>query len=77
MYALLSLICITSFCAAFSFRSFKSGSQIQSVSSLKAVKEIFSIVELDQIVASARDQLVVIDYSTTWCGLENDDDLFR
>eukprot|EP00596_Hydrurales_sp_CCMP1899_P001288 CAMPEP_0119044794 /NCGR_PEP_ID=MMETSP1177-20130426/34665_1 /TAXON_ID=2985 /ORGANISM="Ochromonas sp, Strain CCMP1899" /LENGTH=114 /DNA_ID=CAMNT_0007015485 /DNA_START=154 /DNA_END=498 /DNA_ORIENTATION=+ len=33
-----------------------------------AVQEIFSIAELDQIVGSARDKLVVIDYSTTWCG---------
>ena len=33
-----------------------------------AVTEIFSIAELDAAVSAAGDKLLVVDYSTTWCG---------
>ena len=33
-----------------------------------AVNEITSTAELDGAVSSAGDTLIVIDYSTTWCG---------
>jgi hypothetical protein len=54
-----------SLCAAFSIKSSKYSPQIKKSSLKMAVQEIFSIAELDQIVGSARDKLVVIDYSTT------------
>lgn len=39
-----------------------------SSSSLKAVTEVGSAAALDAAVAAAGDALVVVDYSTTWCG---------
>ena len=33
-----------------------------------AVSEVTSTSGLDQVVQDAGDKLVVIDYSTTWCG---------
>ena len=33
-----------------------------------AVTEVLSIAELDEAISAAGDKLVVVDYSTTWCG---------
>jgi thiol:disulfide interchange protein len=65
IFVLVSLICILSLCTSFSIKSSKYSAQMKRSSLNMAVQEIFSIAELDQIVASARDKLVVIDYSTT------------
>lgn len=38
------------------------------VQPLLAVTEINSVVSADDIIKTAGDNLIVIDYSTTWCG---------
>lgn len=50
--------------------SFGSGNVMRRIQSkiLMAVDEISSTTALDQIIAGAGTSLIVIDYSTTWCG---------
>lgn len=35
---------------------------------LHLVSEVSSEIELDEVVKSAGESLVIVDYSTTWCG---------
>ena len=72
MFAILlaiTLLSVANFSAAFSTGTSKVLVRAVRSSSLKmAVIEIFSIAELDQTVSAAGNKLVVVDYSTTWCG---------
>lgn len=72
--ALLSGLCVIHICQGFAFvgqTSLKAqrGSTLRSSSRLSmAVLEVGSEEELDKTISSAGASLVVVDYSTTWCG---------
>ena len=69
IYLCILLLSIASFSCAFSIGSIGPNKQMQRQFRLKmAVTEIFSIAELDAAVSAAGDKLIVVDYSTTWCG---------
>ena len=69
LFLWISLLSILSFSWSFSIVSIGANKQMQRQSRLKmAVTEIFSIAELDAAVSAAGDKLLVVDYSTTWCG---------
>lgn len=65
VFLIIALLCIVTLSNAFSIGTsrFSARSQLQM-----AVAEVTSIAALDQIVSSAGNKLVVVDYSTTWCG---------
>jgi thiol-disulfide isomerase/thioredoxin len=50
------------------FRGIPVASYRSTQSALRAVAEINSVEELDAAVKAAGDKLMVVDYSTTWCG---------
>jgi thioredoxin 1 len=61
------LFCVVTLSSSF-FVS-PSRSFVKIVHQLKmVVTEVTSIAGLDQIVSTAGNKLVVVDYSTTWCG---------
>ena len=65
---LLAILCISD---AFMMKTARLSSRFMSssASSLRmAVTEVNSIPDLDTIVSANPDKLVVVDYSTTWCG---------
>ena len=53
---------------AASFRPHLTARKLVSTSKLYAVKDVASEPVFDDAVASAGDALVIVDYSTTWCG---------
>jgi thioredoxin 1 len=63
---IIALLCVASLSNAFSIGSF--GVRSMKSSLQMAVAEVTSIAGLDQIVSTAGNKLVVVDYSTTWCG---------
>jgi len=48
------------------FNKISSKSQFSKI--LNAVREIGSTTELDSIIATSGTSLIIVDYSTTWCG---------
>lgn len=69
LFFCISILCVASLCGAFSVGSTRFITQVQGKLGLRmAVAEICSIGELDEVVKTAGDKLVVVDYSTTWCG---------
>ena len=69
MLALVVLVCEV---GAFSLQSSSSSALRRMISrstaTKMAVSEVTSTGALDQAIQEAEDKLVVIDYSTTWCG---------
>ena len=65
----LVFLCVIGLSNAFSVGTSKFGLSTRSSTLLKmVVTEVTSIAGLDQIVSTAGNKLVVVDYSTTWCG---------
>jgi thioredoxin 1 len=48
--------------------AFQQRSQPASTTSLRAVADVGSEDAFDKVIQGAGDKLVVVDYSTTWCG---------
>mmetsp|Transcript_2471 Transcript_2471/g.2204 ORF Transcript_2471/g.2204 Transcript_2471/m.2204 type:complete len:158 (-) Transcript_2471:2-475(-) len=48
--------------------SIKFSNQINFKTKLSAVSEITSAESLDKVIKAAENALVIVDYSTTWCG---------
>lgn len=68
MVALVAMVMVQT---ANSFRPLSVVNRAASFSSRRvnmAVTEVTSINSLDQVVKDAGEKLIVIDYSTTWCG---------
>ena len=63
----LALLAFVGTCSAFQAPSFQT-KYMSSRFQLPAVSEINSIADLDAAVKGAGDKLLVVDYSTTWCG---------
>jgi thioredoxin 1 len=63
-----AFLAVLSFSEAFFVSTSKSNTRTQKPSLKMAVVEVTSIAGLDQIVGAAGNKLVVVDYSTTWCG---------
>lgn len=64
---LIAMLCITNFSSAFFVNTPKSFTKVAHKLQM-VVTEVTSIAGLDQIVSTAGNKLVVVDYSTTWCG---------
>ena len=72
MSKIILLLCVCILFSEIAF-SLKTGilsrlAHIRSVPRLFAVTEVTSPTALDDVVKNAGEKLVVIDYSTTWCG---------
>ena len=63
---IVALLCVATLSNAFFLSTSKVGARSSSLKMV--VAEVTSIAGLDQIVSSAGNKLVVVDYSTTWCG---------
>lgn len=70
-----ALLMVAFFCMISISSAFFAGTRQQSNKIMRAnnnlqmvVTEVTSIAGLDQIVSAAGNKLVVVDYSTTWCG---------
>lgn len=64
---IVTLLCVAELSNAFTLGISKFG--LRSTKFIQmAVTEVTSIAGLDQIISNAGTKLVVVDYSTTWCG---------